>query len=187
MCLGSGQQPTKISVSVANNQKVLCVGTWSGSVQIGGTESFTHFLVFDCGRAFNILLGKWLHKVRGIHNYITDVIKIEGDHKSEQRVAIPNMENEKAVAPSTNLGLTERALLIASLMEAGTLTLDDMVEAEYQQTKNLQAENRRFTESQWSLFLTVDHGKDEDPQTKEAPSKEPLWFTTAAEQRDIAR
>ncbi|KZP09306.1 hypothetical protein FIBSPDRAFT_760125, partial [Athelia psychrophila] len=82
ICLGN-LTPTTTSVTVANNQAVHCVGTWSGTVRIGGTESHTHFLVFDCGRAFDIILGKpWLHEVRGVHDYRTDVIEIEGDHKS---------------------------------------------------------------------------------------------------------
>ncbi|KZP10726.1 hypothetical protein FIBSPDRAFT_690952, partial [Athelia psychrophila] len=76
VCLGD-LTLTATSVCVANNQEVPCTGTWSGKVQIGGTASYTHFLVFDCGRAFDIILGKpWLHEVQGVHNYITDVIKI---------------------------------------------------------------------------------------------------------------
>lgn len=47
ICMGK-LTPTTTSVCVANNQKVRCAGTWSGKVRIGGTESYTHFLVFDC-------------------------------------------------------------------------------------------------------------------------------------------
>lgn len=99
LCLGN-LTPTTTRVSVANNSKVQCAGTWSGRVRIGGTESLTHFLVFECNKAFDVILGKpWLHEVRAIHNYIADVIEIDSGTEGAPRVTIDNMEDEGKPTP----------------------------------------------------------------------------------------
>jgi hypothetical protein len=75
-CLGD-LKPSSTYISVANGHEVRCDGAWSGEVRIGGTTSFTHFEVFDCSHAFNIILGKpWLQEVHAVHDYATDTIQI---------------------------------------------------------------------------------------------------------------
>lgn len=147
-------------------------------------------------------MGKpWLHEVRGIHNYVTDVIEIEGDEKQPNHMFIPNMEDElhqvadasveanEATTPNAKQPKASTALTsIAKLSATEEPTLEDMIEAEYKHTRELQAREGRFTESRWSPFLEVEQGEDEVEKAQNSePSKEPLWFITEAEQRNIVR
>jgi hypothetical protein len=87
-CLGELESsPTRIGV--ANGQEIISDSTWSGEVRIGGTTSHTHFEVFNCGQAFNVILGKlWLQEVRAVHDYASDTIRIPADssHHNSQHL-----------------------------------------------------------------------------------------------------
>ena len=50
--------PTTHRVSVANNQTIPIKGLCYGDIDIGGSTSKMHFVVFNCNGAFNITLGK---------------------------------------------------------------------------------------------------------------------------------
>ncbi|KAF8184288.1 hypothetical protein K438DRAFT_1435233, partial [Mycena galopus ATCC 62051] len=52
-------------------------GRWWGEVAVGGVSACAWFEIFECGGAFDVLLGKpWLHTVRASHNYVTDELRI---------------------------------------------------------------------------------------------------------------
>ncbi|KAF8125671.1 hypothetical protein K438DRAFT_1487010, partial [Mycena galopus ATCC 62051] len=52
-------------------------GRWWGEVSVGGVSATAWFEIFECGGAFDVLLGKpWLHTVRATHNYVTDELHI---------------------------------------------------------------------------------------------------------------
>jgi len=102
-CLGS-LSPTDAYISVANNERIPCTGLWSGDISLAGIKFHTHFLVFDCRGAFDVILGKpWLHEARAIHYYATDTLVISTDTNT---ATINNTEdtikqgNSKAAASS---------------------------------------------------------------------------------------
>lgn len=52
---------------------------------VGGTSAMATFKVFDCGGAFDVMLGKpWLHEVCATHNYFTDTDTIRTGLKKEE-------------------------------------------------------------------------------------------------------
>ncbi|KAF8144043.1 hypothetical protein K438DRAFT_1462986, partial [Mycena galopus ATCC 62051] len=52
-------------------------GRWWGEVSVGGVSATAWFEIFECGGAFDVLLGKpWLHSVRASHDYDMDRIRI---------------------------------------------------------------------------------------------------------------
>lgn len=64
-------------IKVADSTRIRSLGKWSGIVKVGGVEAWSTFEVFDCGDAFDVILGKpWLREVSAIHNYATDTITI---------------------------------------------------------------------------------------------------------------
>ncbi|KAF8056987.1 hypothetical protein FPV67DRAFT_1401614, partial [Lyophyllum atratum] len=72
-------QPSRLRIGVANGSKTSSMGTWTGVVKVGGTTVTTTFEVFDCGNAFDVILGKpWLKQMRAIHDYETDHILLRG-------------------------------------------------------------------------------------------------------------
>ncbi|KAJ6538744.1 hypothetical protein B0H10DRAFT_1624766, partial [Mycena sp. CBHHK59/15] len=69
--------PSVTRLSVASGRKIWPYGRWWGEVAVGGVRASAWFEVFECGGAFDIILGKpWLHSVRAVHNYETDEIQI---------------------------------------------------------------------------------------------------------------
>jgi hypothetical protein len=56
-CLGP-LSTTDTRISVANNAEIQCTGSWTGDVSLGGMKFQTHFMIFDCQGAFDIILGK---------------------------------------------------------------------------------------------------------------------------------
>ena len=82
-------------ISVANAAEIVSIGSWTGTVQVGGTGAPSCFEIFDCKNAFDVILGKpWLKAVRAQHDYITDRITIEVDGEQE---VITNMLDDTAV------------------------------------------------------------------------------------------
>ncbi|KAF5384125.1 hypothetical protein D9615_003277 [Tricholomella constricta] len=77
-------QPSRTRIGVANGAKLKAMGTWTGTVRVGGTEAETTFEVFDCSDAFDVILGKpWLRHVRALHDYVTDEIIMRGPGEPE--------------------------------------------------------------------------------------------------------
>ena len=105
-CLGT-LTPTTLRDSVANNNTIPCKGLWSGEVSIGGTKSHTHFAVFDCKGAFDVILGKpWLKEINIAHYYKTDTITINTgtnqttiDNKEQNTNDPPNLASTSAITP----------------------------------------------------------------------------------------
>ncbi|KAJ7750673.1 hypothetical protein DFH07DRAFT_746042, partial [Mycena maculata] len=75
-CL-SALVPSKTRLGVASGGKIWPYGRRWGEVGVGGVRAAGWFEVFECGGAFDVLLGKpWLHSVRAVHDYETDEIRI---------------------------------------------------------------------------------------------------------------
>ena len=82
-------------ISVANATEIKSIGSWTGTVQVGGTGAPSCFEIFDCKNAFDVILGKpWLKAVRAQHNYVTDEIVIGAEGEQE---VITNMLDDKSV------------------------------------------------------------------------------------------
>ncbi|KAJ6580670.1 hypothetical protein B0H19DRAFT_982226, partial [Mycena capillaripes] len=79
-CLGSPLRPPTRKLSVADGKTIWPFGRWQGEVAVGGVRVQAWFEVFECGGAFDIILGKpWLHSVRAIHDYDSDEIQIRAE------------------------------------------------------------------------------------------------------------
>ena len=90
-------------ISVANATEIESKGTWTGTVQAGGTGALSCFEIFDCKDAFNVILGKpWLKAVRAQHDYVTDEIAIGADGEQEVLTNILNTSVTKTVTPPLN-------------------------------------------------------------------------------------
>ncbi|KAJ6622146.1 hypothetical protein B0H10DRAFT_1650573, partial [Mycena sp. CBHHK59/15] len=69
--------PSRTRLGVASGGKIWPHGRWWGEVGVGGVQAAAWFEVFECGGAFDVILGKpWLHSVRASHDYETDEIRI---------------------------------------------------------------------------------------------------------------
>ncbi|KAJ6477928.1 hypothetical protein C8R47DRAFT_984656, partial [Mycena vitilis] len=79
-CLRSPLLPATERLSTADGTSFWPYGRWHGDVSVGGVRIEAQFEVFECNGAFDVILGKpWLHSVRAIHNYGSDVIQIGAD------------------------------------------------------------------------------------------------------------
>lgn len=86
-CL-SPLRPSRTRIKVANGTKITPLGQWHGTVRVGNIGAPSSFEVFDCGDAFDVILGKpWLKSVKAVHDYGTDEITI---HHNGQSEVIPN-------------------------------------------------------------------------------------------------
>lgn len=73
-------QPLSTVIRVANDAIIKSMGIWEGTVTVGGVEACSKFEVFDCGKAFDVILGKpWLKTVHALHDYNTDTIIVSND------------------------------------------------------------------------------------------------------------
>ena len=91
-------------ISVANATKIESMGTWTGTVQVGGTGALSCFEIFDCKNAFDVILGKpWLKAVRAQHDYVTDEIVIGADGEQEVITNILDDESVNKTSPPTLL------------------------------------------------------------------------------------
>jgi hypothetical protein len=172
--------PTSLRVSIANNAIVQCDGIWSGDIRIAGTTSRTHFAVFDCNRAFDVLLGKpWLKEVKAIHNYDTDVISIPSDTGITEVTNIELNSDTKQTAPPPTDTPTPKPT-------PPPTDIDDLLGAEILRIETIHQMQHPFTESRWAKYLDVDPMDDDESDTPEL-STDVQWFTTAAEQRQIMR
>ena len=183
-CLGT-LTPTTLSVSVANNHTIPCIGIWSGEVDIGGTSSRTYFAVFDCKGAFNVILGKpWLKEVDAIHYYKTDTITI---NTGTIQTTIGN--EEQSTNDSPNLAPTSAITPHDQPIDPNPTpeqSLDAFLEAEARRIDILHHSQSRFAESRWAKYLDIDKMEEEEP-TPQEPNTGVEWFTTKAEQREIER
>ena len=92
-------------ISVANTTEIKSIGTWMGTVQVGGTGALSRFEIFDCKGAFDVILGKpWLKEVRAQHDYVTDRITIG---ETGQQEVISNILNTPEDGPRLHNPTTE--------------------------------------------------------------------------------
>ncbi|KAJ7938887.1 hypothetical protein B0H13DRAFT_1460835, partial [Mycena leptocephala] len=78
-CL-SRLEPSRTRLGVASRGKIWPYGRWWGNVGVDGVRAATWFEVFECGGAFDVMLGKpWLHCIRAIYNYETNEIRIRSE------------------------------------------------------------------------------------------------------------
>ncbi|KAF5325504.1 hypothetical protein D9619_009518 [Psilocybe cf. subviscida] len=74
-------QPLSTIIRVANDAIIKSMGIWEGTVTVGGVEACSKFEVFNCGKAFDVILGKpWLKTVHALHDYNTNTIIISNDN-----------------------------------------------------------------------------------------------------------
>lgn len=106
-CLGPNSLiASRLRIKVANGAKQRSMGTWTGTVHVGGTESNSPFEVFDCADAFDVILGKpWLKQMRAVHDYETDVITLRGPNRTE--TIINQAEEHQGIPPPEVLAVTE--------------------------------------------------------------------------------
>jgi hypothetical protein len=84
--------PSKTRIRVASRKRIVPMGRWWGDVQVGRVRVSAWFEVFDCGDAFDVILGKpWLHAVRASHDYDEDRIHIRTE---DSEAVICNDESE---------------------------------------------------------------------------------------------
>jgi transposase InsO family protein len=90
-------------ISVANSTEIESKGTWTGIVQVGETGALSHFEVFDCKGAFDVILGKpWLRAVRAQHDYTTDKITIGKEGEQEVITNILETDRSEETTVQTN-------------------------------------------------------------------------------------
>ena len=180
-CLGP-LSPTDTRVSVANNTEVSCTGAWSGDINLGGMKFHTHFVIFDCQGAFDIILGKpWLLEARAVHHYATDTITVSTDTES---AVIGNVEHMDQQSPPQ--AITAKDPITPPT--PNTATLDDLIRDEVHRIEVLRNTDGPFAESRWARYLDVETMVDDDEEPSERPKSTGVeWFTTRAEQRSIER
>ncbi|GLB45131.1 hypothetical protein LshimejAT787_2000360 [Lyophyllum shimeji] len=122
-CLGvESLTPSHTRIGVANGAEAPSMGKWTGTVKVGGTELRSTFEVFDCGNAFDVILGKpWLRQMRAVHDYETDLILLCGP-KSDETIA-----NH---ADSSGRHTTPEVLTVTQLRPKGGWCRQDVYEAE---------------------------------------------------------
>jgi hypothetical protein len=114
-----------------NNNTICCVGLWSGAVNIGGTVLHTHFVIFNCKGAFDVILDKpWLHKMNVIHYYKTDIIVINPD---TTQTTLKNTNSTTTTTPN----LTSISTIPIEDTNSQP-SLDDMLETEASRVNTLQ-------------------------------------------------
>jgi hypothetical protein len=139
-CFGS-LSPTDAYISVTNNEHIPCTGLWSGDISLAGMKFHTHFFVFDCRGAFDVILGKpWLHKARTIHYYANDILSISTDTNT---TVIGNTQAGDDVNTHTNLPAIPKPTSPAT----NTKSLDDHIHAEVYHIEILQHKNGPIAES----------------------------------------
>jgi hypothetical protein len=109
-------------ISVTNSTEIESKGRWTGIVQVGEMGALSHFEVFDCKGAFDVILGKpWLRAVRAQHDYITDKITI--GKEGEQEVITNILETD--CSEGTTLQTNPITPLPTATMVVPTNTDDD--------------------------------------------------------------
>ncbi|GLB40100.1 hypothetical protein LshimejAT787_0706100 [Lyophyllum shimeji] len=108
--------PSRLRIGVANGAKTPLLGTWTGMVKVGGTIVNTTFEVFNCGEAFDVILGKpWLKQMRAIHDYETDLILLRGPAATETTKAAEIITNQ---VDSVNESAIPEILMVTEALEA---------------------------------------------------------------------
>ncbi|KAJ6535377.1 hypothetical protein DFH09DRAFT_1324998 [Mycena vulgaris] len=134
--------PSTTRLGVASGGKIWPYGRWWGEVAVGGVQAGAWFEVFECGGAFDIILGKpWLHSMRAIHNYETDEIHIrtavqEAMLQNEEAGVAELEARQPAGAPASHAeagqadGVPEALVTMATEVEIGTKKDDEGIVGE---------------------------------------------------------
>jgi hypothetical protein len=158
--------------TVADNAHIRSRGTWTGTVQVGGTTTRCTFEVFDCNNAFDIILGKpWLKAVKAIHYYEQDEIVI-GQNGEQELLVNEAKEEEEAEQDEKSEG--EGA--------AQETDPEQQLRQEEVRITLVRAHEGKWKETRWAKYLEVDEMED-TPEGKTILGVE--WYTTRQEQAEI--
>jgi hypothetical protein len=109
-------EPSTTRIRVANGSKITPMGCWTGTVKVGKVGARSSFEVFDCGDAFDVILGKpWLKAVKAKHDYSTDEITIS--HNGESDII-----SNSAIDPTISLAQIPSEPIDETPTEASTTT-----------------------------------------------------------------
>ena|SRR5882762_2068878 len=149
-CL-SPLEPTPTEIKVASGSRIKPLGRWTGTVKVGKIGAPSSFEVFDCGDAFNVILGKpWLKAVKAIHDYLTDEITISRNGESDTIL-------NSAIHPTT-----DHAQISSERVDETPITTPpsdnidvetnptEQLNKEWQQIHQLRASNFPWKETRWA-------------------------------------
>ena len=167
-------EPLTTRIGVANGSKITPLGRWTGTVKVGKIGALSSFEVFDCGDAFDVILGKpWLKAVKAKHDYSTDEITIS--HNGESDVI-----SNSAIDPTTN-----QAQILAEPIDetppetpATTWPTEDAVtesdpseqlDREWTRIHQLRASKSPWKETRWAQYLDIDPMDEDEDETQLTP------------------
>ena len=157
-CL-SPLEPSTTRIKVANGSTITPLGRWHGTVRVGNIGAPSWFEVFECGNAFDVILGKpWLKAVKAVHDYSTDEITITHDGESK---TIPN-----SATHTTDKVQSVTDLLEATPMEDDNLVLEtdpiEQLDREWARIHQIRASTTPWQETHWSQYLDMDDMDEDD-------------------------
>ena len=121
---------SKVTLCVADNRRITSKGTWTGTIDMAGTETTQSCEVFDSNGAFQVILGKpWLCSVQAIHKYDTDEITIQVQGQTM------TITNEEDTDPRERKEEMEQQKMKRGTQSEPTVTVHH-VKLEPQQTKD---------------------------------------------------
>ena len=132
-------------ISVANATEIESMGTWTGTVQVGGTGAWSSFEIFDCKNAFDVILGKpWLKAVRAQHDYVKDeiVIGVEG----EQEVITNMLDGKSMSETNTSTPLNDETPTKATVTVTNASQQEENIQVETTADHQLTEEWARITQ-----------------------------------------
>ena len=157
-CL-SPLEPSTTRIKVANGSTIMPLGRWHGTVRVGNIGAPSWFEVFECGNAFDVILGKpWLKAVKAVHDYSTDEITITHDGESK---TIPNSATHTADKVQSVTDLLE-----ATPMEDDNPVLEtdpiEQLDREWARIHQIRASTTPWQETRWSQYLDMDDMDEDD-------------------------
>ena len=132
-------------ISVANATEIESMGTWTGTVQVGGTGAWSSFEIFDCKNAFDVILEKpWLKAVRAQHDYVKDeiVIGVEG----EQEVITNMLDGKSMSETNTSTPLNDETPTKATVTVTNASQQEENIQVETTADHQLTEEWARITQ-----------------------------------------
>ena len=163
-CL-SPLEPSTTRIKVANGTTITPLGRWHGTVRVGNIGAPSWFEVFECGNAFDVILGKpWLKAVKAVHDYSTDEITITQGGETE---TIPN----SATQPSNKVQSVTASREITDDNKDSTVPETDPIEQldrEWTRIHQIRASTTPWRETRWAQHLEMDPMNDADEDEDES-------------------
>lgn len=162
-------EPSKTRIKVANGSRIAPLGCWTGTVKVGKVGAPSSFEIFDCGDAFDVILGKpWLKAVKAKHDYSTDEITIS--HNGENDI-IRNSATDPTVdhtqisveyvdetPPETPTSPTEDALVESDPTE--------QLDREWARIHQIKTSESPWKETRWAQHLDIDPMDTDEDDTQ---------------------